>query len=256
MLKSRAEDVVEHERCPLRRGELFEDDHQRHAHRVVEGDPICEIDVGARRTDDRLGEPRADIGPLDPLMGPQAIDAQPGGDGDQPTTHVVERLDVDGEESAVRLLHHILRVVDAAEHAVSDIEHPPTVLMPRFVDLRSRGFRMVVHVIQDVRVRRSVTPIAMSHRRRSVRPSCRTSTDWRFSREHDIHRHTSRPRRPARLADRRRLALPDPHARRSAATRSHTPMSARARSCCSCTRACGASSGETSWPTSHATFAA
>jgi hypothetical protein len=129
-----AEDVVKHERRPLGRAELFEDDHQGHAHRVVEGDPICEIDVGTCDVDDRLREPRADVGPLDPLMGPKAIDAQPGGHRDEPTADVVEGLDIDGEEPAVRILHRVLGIVNAAEHPVGDIEHSPAVLAPDLVD--------------------------------------------------------------------------------------------------------------------------
>jgi len=170
-----AEDVVQHERGPLSGAELFEHNHQRHAHRVVEGDPICEIDVGTRCVDDWLGEPWADIGPLDPLMGPEAIDAQPGGHRDQPPADVVEGLDVDREESAVCLLHHVLGVVDAAEHAVGDIEHSPAVLVPDLVDPGWWCWK-VVHVIEDDRVGRIVTSIAMSHRRRAGRPSCCPST--------------------------------------------------------------------------------
>ena len=62
--------------------------------------------------------------------GAQLVEAKPCHHHHQPRANVVDPLQVDSHEPGERLLDHVLRVVDAAEHPVGHVEQQAAVLAP------------------------------------------------------------------------------------------------------------------------------
>ena len=135
---------MQHERRPLGRRQPFEHHQQGDPDRVVERHPIGRVEVGARRLDEWLGQPRPDIAAPDGV-GAQAVEAHPSGHGDQPSDHVIDVVGAMAGEAGVGLLHGILGVGEGAEHPIADIEHPAAMRPPCSRD-RLVGGRLVVHV--------------------------------------------------------------------------------------------------------------
>src|SRR5262249_36241085 len=130
LVERHLEDVVEYERGALGRGELFEHDQQGHANGVVERDAVGGVGPERREVHHRLGEPRPDVAGAPGRCWPQLIATQPAGHGNEPAAHVVDAVDAMPYEPGIRLLHDVLGVADAPEHAVRDIHHALAVIAP------------------------------------------------------------------------------------------------------------------------------
>ena len=114
---------MQQEHRPLHRRKAFEQDQEGQrellgglgVRRRVGG----EVVAGAEQ---RLGQPRPDVGLPPHARGTQVVDGQPGGDRGQVGLGRVDLLRAGAVGAQERLLHDVLGLADAADHAVGDGE--------------------------------------------------------------------------------------------------------------------------------------
>lgn len=116
-LEGDAEDVVQEERRAFEGRQTFEREHER------EGDAI---EVFFRRFDDRLREPRPDIGFAAMARGLELIQAQARHDAAQERLRFADGFAVSGEPPEEGLLNDVLGVRDRPEHAIRNADQPRT----------------------------------------------------------------------------------------------------------------------------------
>ena len=128
-----AEDVVQDERDALGRGHRFEHDQERHADRLIEGDPVGRVGRGAARPPadplrgfgQRLGDPFAHVA-LPPGPGrAEQVQADAAGDRGQPGAGGFDGfllLPGHGVPAGVGLLHGILGLGQGAQQPVGEID--------------------------------------------------------------------------------------------------------------------------------------
>ena len=107
---------MQHEHAAFGRAEPLQHDEQGQAHGVVERDPVGRVrqfGLGDRDELDLGGVVRA----LAPGPGrADLVQAQAAGDHDQPAAQVLDLSGIRPQQPAERLLHHILRRPDLAQH--------------------------------------------------------------------------------------------------------------------------------------------
>ena len=116
---------MQHERGPLGRGEALEDDGQRHAHAVVQGHVLGRIGRQPRMIG-RQVEPGLVAG----ASRGHVVQTDAPGDHDQPAAHVIDVVEVDIHQAHERLLHDVLRLADAADHAEGEVDEVTAVVGP------------------------------------------------------------------------------------------------------------------------------
>ena len=116
LLEVVAEDVVQHERDALGGREALEHDQQREAEVLGDARALG----GAGLFDDRLGQPRADVGLAPHARGAQRVQRQPRDRGGQPALEVADLVGVDALQPQPRLLDDVLGLGEAAELAVGE----------------------------------------------------------------------------------------------------------------------------------------
>ncbi|MDQ0841318.1 hypothetical protein QFZ68_000998 [Streptomyces sp. V1I6] len=122
-----AERLAEHEHRALQRREGLEDHEHGERHGFGEHRPFRRVgDRGAEVGDDGLGQPRPDVRLAAGLDVPQPVDREAGGDPDEVAARLLHVVAPVGRPAQPGLLHHVLRVGDAAEHAVGHAgQHGP-----------------------------------------------------------------------------------------------------------------------------------
>ena len=118
LVVAEAEHLAQHEHCALGRRERLQ--HQQHRHRDALGQFDVLGDVG--RGQQRLGQPRTDVGLLAPAERPQPRDRLASGDPHEVRALIPHRLEIDARPPQPRLLQHVLRIGGRAEHLVGDRE--------------------------------------------------------------------------------------------------------------------------------------
>ncbi|BBJ40819.1 hypothetical protein SSPO_035370 [Streptomyces antimycoticus] len=121
LLEREAEDLLEYEDRPLQRRESLEDDEQGERDRLGQLHLLARVGLG----DQRFGQPGADVLLAGGGGGREPVEREVGDRTGQIAHRVVHR---GGHLTAAQpgVLHHVLGVGDAAEHAVGDAEqHPP-----------------------------------------------------------------------------------------------------------------------------------
>ena len=74
------------------------------------------------------------------LLAAEPIEAQSSRHHDEPSTDVVDRVDIGDDQARERLLHHILGLGQVAHHPKRDVEHVAAVVAPGGADLGTRIF--------------------------------------------------------------------------------------------------------------------
>ena len=160
LLERIAEDVVEEIRRTLERAQLLEQHEER------QRQAVGVLDRGDVVVDHGLGQPGAGVR-LAPRPGRvDLVEAEPRHDGDQVGPHRLDRLLAASQPPDARLLHDVLRVRRAPEHAVRDAEEQRAPLL--------EGRRLGVEITQWLRDgRHSATPRRAWGPRRTPRtPGC------------------------------------------------------------------------------------
>jgi hypothetical protein len=122
----------------LGRAEALQQDQQRQADAVIQGDPVGGVGqpvLGGRGNELDLGGVVGAF-PASP-GGPDPVQAQAAGHHDQPAPLVLDLADVRGQQAGERILHGILGGTDVAEHAEGEIDQVGAVLPERLDDLRA-----------------------------------------------------------------------------------------------------------------------
>ena len=147
------EDLAQHEGRALQRREALQRDQQRLRDRVRELGPLVRPQL--RVDDQRLGQPRADVG-LAPHAGQaQVVDRQPRGDGRDPGRGLVRRR-VERAHAQQRLLRDVLGLGDAAR-ASGSRPRTPAAAAPR----RSGGAIEPFQQGEDRAVERDLEAVAL-----------------------------------------------------------------------------------------------
>src|ERR1700691_373800 len=130
-----AEDIVQNERDALGRGHRFEHDQERHADRLVEGDPVGRVGRDASRPaagplrwlGQRLGDPFADVALSAGARRAEQVQADAAGDRRQPGARGVDGVlpgPGHGVPAGVGLLRRVLGLGGRAQQPVGDIDQP------------------------------------------------------------------------------------------------------------------------------------
>ncbi len=119
------EHLAEHEDRALGRGQGLQYDQDRHGHGVGEFGFLG--DVG--RGQEGFGEPGSDVRLADDLGRPEPVQAQVGDGAHQVGPGVLDLRAVGAVPGEPRVLHDVLGVGDAAQHAVGRTEHQAPVLL-------------------------------------------------------------------------------------------------------------------------------
>ena len=156
VVEGQLEDVVQHERCALGRGESLQHHRQREADRVVEGDAVGGVDGGGGG--DAVEHCRAIVAVVEWFLAlapgrAKLIQAQAADHGDQPRPHVVDLVEVGAGQSDERLLDDVLGLTEVAEHAQRDVEDVTAVLPPRSPERRLE-FAWLVAVHEEMTIGR------------------------------------------------------------------------------------------------------
>src|SRR6185437_14145397 len=128
-----AEDVVQDERDALGRGQRLEHDEERHADRLVEGDPVGGVDDGGVRAPaaplrglgQRLGKPFARVALAPDPRRAEQVQADAAGHGRQPGGGRLDSLLLipgHGVPAGVGLLHGVFRLGERAEQPVGEVD--------------------------------------------------------------------------------------------------------------------------------------
>lgn len=125
-----AEGIPQHEDGPLRRGERLQQHEDGRGDGLRACHPFGHVGNGLPEIGgDRLGEPRPDGGLAPGPDLPQPVDGEPGGDPDQVGARIADGRSVGGVPAQPRVLHHVLGVGQAPEHAVGDRTEQRAVLL-------------------------------------------------------------------------------------------------------------------------------
>ena len=130
--KRRVEHVVKQEGRALHRRQPVQ--RQQQGERKIVGQFRGGVGRQAFRVEHGLGEPGADIDLPLRLRALQAIETEPGHDGDEKRLRVVNVLRAGKAEIGV--LHDVFRVAAAAEHAIGEPEQAPAMGRQRVVIMR------------------------------------------------------------------------------------------------------------------------
>ncbi len=124
-----AERLPEHEHRPLQRGQRLQDDEDGQRDRVGEDGPLGGVRHGVPEVGGvRLGQPRPDVGLAARLDLAQPVDGEAGGDAHQVAPGFAHGGPVGAGPAQPGLLDHVLRVRQAAQHAVGDAQEDGPVL--------------------------------------------------------------------------------------------------------------------------------
>ena len=171
LVVAEVEHLAQHEDRPLGRREGLE--HQQHRHR----DAVGQLDVlgHVRRGEQRLGQPRADVGLLAAAERAQPGQRLAGGDPDQVRPLVPDDGEIDARPPQPGLLQDVLGVGGRAEHLVGDGEQQVAVGDERLGGGVGRPSRAAI----PARLRRaghggSCSLSTVSPTRRRVPPFCDT----------------------------------------------------------------------------------
>jgi hypothetical protein len=130
--KRRVEDVVKQEGRAFQRRQPVE--RQQQGERKVVGQFGGGIGRQALRVEHRLGEPRADIDLPLRLRALQAVETEPGHHGDEKGFRVMHVLR--SGKAEIGVLHDVVRVAAASEHAIGEPEQAPAMGRQRVVIMR------------------------------------------------------------------------------------------------------------------------
>ena len=124
------EGLPQDEDRPFQRGEGFEHDQDRHRHTVREDGALLGVrrllpEVGGQR----LRKPRPHVRLTPGLDLAEPVQGEPGGDADQVRARFADLGTVAAGPAQPGVLHHVLRVGQAAEHAVGHPGQYGTVLL-------------------------------------------------------------------------------------------------------------------------------
>src|SRR5215211_597286 len=128
LVEGQGEDVVQHEREPLRWGQRLEHYEQRQSDGIGQQRLVLGID-SVRPVDKRIGEP-----PGERLLPPRLARAEhvqrhAGDDGRQPSAQVLDLVAVGAVEAQPGLLDGVVRLAERAEHPVGHTSQPAPVLL-------------------------------------------------------------------------------------------------------------------------------
>jgi hypothetical protein len=147
---------MKHEDHPLGRAEALQQDQQRQADAVIQGDPVGGVGqpaAGGRGNELALG---GVMGPLPASPGgPDPVQAQAAGHHDQPPALILNLTDVRGQQAGERILDGILGGTDVAEHPEGEIDQVGAVLPERLDDPRAVAGLAQFPVLMPVRMPQS-----------------------------------------------------------------------------------------------------
>ena len=117
LVEGHGEDVVQHEREPLRRRQRVQHREQRQADRIGQQRLVLGIDP-VHPVDDRIREPSGERLLPPRFAGAEHVQRDPSDDGRQPGVEVLEPACVGAVKPEPRLLHRVVRLAQRAEHPI------------------------------------------------------------------------------------------------------------------------------------------